>query len=75
MVDLYSMVHLIQTGCEDMYTYIKLFAHRLTMTPTPPPGRVAIVSNAATCRPTVPNYICNIVFETFLGFILIDKHI
>ncbi|XP_022325231.2 DENN domain-containing protein 3-like isoform X2 [Crassostrea virginica] len=36
------MVHLIQTGCEDMYTYIKLFAHRLTMTPTPPPGRVAI---------------------------------
>lgn len=27
-----------------MYTYIKLFAHRLTMTPTPPPGRVAIVS-------------------------------
>ena len=71
MVDLYSMVHLIQTGCEDMYTYIKLFAHRLTMTPTPPPGRVAIVSNAATCRssndlqPTGPNYICNIVFGSF----------
>lgn len=39
-----SMVHLIETESEDMYTYIKLFAHRLTMTPTPPPGRVAIVS-------------------------------
>lgn len=38
------MVHLIETESEDMYTYIKLFAHRLTMTPTPPPGRVAIVS-------------------------------
>lgn len=36
------MVHLIETESEDMYTYIKLFAHRLTMTPTPPPGRVAI---------------------------------
>lgn len=46
-----SMVHLIETESEDMYTYIKLFAHRLTMTPTPPPGRVAIVSNIATTMP------------------------
>ncbi|XP_061169944.1 DENN domain-containing protein 3-like isoform X3 [Saccostrea echinata] len=36
------MVHLIETGPEDMYTHIKLFSHKLTMTPVPPAGRVAI---------------------------------
>ncbi|XP_056012541.1 DENN domain-containing protein 3-like isoform X2 [Ostrea edulis] len=36
------MVHLIETRPDDMYTYIKLFSHKLTMTPTPPAGRVAI---------------------------------